>query len=172
MTYIMVDIESDGPIPGDYSMIAIGAIVVEPKLERTFRATLKPISEKWIPDALGVTGFTREETLAFSEPKAVMEAFADWLKEAAGDNPRFIADNAGFDWQFVNWYFHHFLGRNPFGWSSMGLGSIYAGLSKSMRGSFKHLRRTVHTHDPLDDARGNAEALLTMIETMGLHAKL
>ncbi len=172
MTYIMVDVESDGPIPGDYSMIAIGAIVVEPALERTFRATLRPISEKWIPDALAISGFTREETLTHSEPKAVMESFADWLKSVAASNPRFISDNNGYDWQFVNWYFHHFLGRNPFGWSSMNLGSLYNGLSKNTRASFKHLRRTKHTHDPLDDARGNAEAMLTMIETMGLQAKL
>ena len=28
--------------------------------------------------------------------------------------------------------------------------------------SFKHLRQTPHTHNPLDDARGNAEALLAL----------
>jgi hypothetical protein len=28
--------------------------------------------------------------------------------------------------------------------------------------SFKHLRRTAHTHDPVDDAMGNAEALMEM----------
>jgi len=172
VTYIMVDVESDGPIPGDYSMVAIGAIVVEPALDRTFRATLRPISEKWIPDALAISGFSREATLGFSEPKAVMEAFADWVASVGDGNPRFVSDNNGYDWQFVNWYFHHFTGRNPFGWSSMNLGSLYAGLSKNVRASFKHLRRTKHTHDPLDDARGNAEAMLTMIETMGLKAKL
>ena len=32
----MVDVESDGPIPGDYSMISFGAIIVEPTLNRTF----------------------------------------------------------------------------------------------------------------------------------------
>jgi len=26
--------------------------------------------------------------------------------------------------------------------------------------NFKHLRKTEHTHHPVDDARGNAEALL------------
>jgi hypothetical protein len=52
MTYIMVDVESDGPIPGDYSMISFGAIVVEPSLVRTFYGRLKPISDKWIPEAL------------------------------------------------------------------------------------------------------------------------
>ena len=36
MTYVMVDIEADGPIPGDYSMVCLGAVVVEPALERTF----------------------------------------------------------------------------------------------------------------------------------------
>ena len=33
MTYVMVDIEADGPIPGDYSMVCLGAVVVEPTLE-------------------------------------------------------------------------------------------------------------------------------------------
>ncbi len=30
----MVDIESDGPIPGDYSMICFGAVVVEEGLQK------------------------------------------------------------------------------------------------------------------------------------------
>ena len=51
MTYIMVDIEADGPIPGDYSMVCFGAIVVEPTLERTFYGKLRPVSEKWVPEA-------------------------------------------------------------------------------------------------------------------------
>ena len=33
---------------------------------------------------------------------------------------------------------------------------------------FKHLRKTKHTHDPLDAATGNAEAMLHMIDEMGL----
>ena len=28
MSWIMVDIEADGPIPGDFSMIEIGAVLV------------------------------------------------------------------------------------------------------------------------------------------------
>jgi hypothetical protein len=34
--------------------------------------------------------------------------------------------------------------------------------------NFKHLRKSAHTHHPVDDARGNAEALLTMKNKMGL----
>jgi hypothetical protein len=49
----MVDVEADGPIPGDYSMVsiaplapkAIGAIIVEPGLTRTFYGELRPISD-------------------------------------------------------------------------------------------------------------------------------
>ena len=46
MSQIMVDVESDGPIPGDYSMISFGAIVVEPTLGKTFYSRLKPISDE------------------------------------------------------------------------------------------------------------------------------
>ena len=40
MSWIMVDIESDGPIPGDYSMIAIGAVIVDGSLDTTFYSQL------------------------------------------------------------------------------------------------------------------------------------
>ncbi|SRR6266481_1151007 len=172
MSYVMVDIESDGPIPGDYSMVSFGAVIIEPELTHTFYGCLKPISDEWIPDALKVSGFTREKTLEFEEPKAVMEKFGDWLKQHVKDRPIFISDNNGFDWQFINWYFHHFTGSNPFGFSSSNLGSLYKGLVKNTRENFKHLRKTKHTHHPVDDAKGNAEALLYMKGNMGLKIKL
>ena len=167
MPYIMVDIESDGPIPGDYSMICFGAVIVEPGLQRTFYGQLKPISAQFVPEALAVSGFSREETLAFADPATVMSDFRTWIKTNCPQQPLFIADNNGFDWQFINWYFHHFLGSNPFGYSSSNLGSLYKGLMKDVRANFKHLRKTKHTHNPVDDAIGNAEALLQMGE-MGL----
>ena len=172
MTYVMVDIEADGPIPGDYSMVCFGAVIVEPALERTFYGKLAPISEKWVPEALRVSGFSREETLKFSAPAEVMSSFDCWLTANVASRPLFVADNNGFDWQFINWYFHHFLGRNPFGFSSMNLGSLYKGLVKDTFASFKHLRKTRHTHNPVDDAMGNAEALLHMKDTMGLEIEL
>jgi hypothetical protein len=172
MAYLMVDIEADGPIPGDYSMICFGAVIVEPALNRTFYSRLRPISEKWIPEALQVSGFSREDCLQFEEPAGVMARFDTWIRENVQGRPIFIADNNGFDWQFINWYFHHFLDRNPFGFSSTNLGSLYKGLVKDASASFKHLRKTRHTHNPVDDARGNAEALLHMKEAMGLKIRL
>jgi hypothetical protein len=172
MSYIMVDIESDGPIPGDYSMICFGAVVVEPDLSRSFYGQLRPISDKWIPGALAVSGFTREQTLEFPEPVGVMQDFAIWLAGISKDRPMFISDNNGFDWQFINWYFHHFTGTNPFGFSSTNLGSLYKGAVRDTSKNFKHLRKTKHTHHPVDDAKGNAEALLTMKEQFDLKIRL
>jgi hypothetical protein len=168
MSHIVVDIEADGPIPGDYSMVCFGAIVVEPSLSKTFYGKLKPISEKWEPEALKISGFSREETLTFDDPKIMMESFDLWLAENSQGRLIFVSDNNGFDWQFINWYFCHFLGKNPFGHSSMNLGSLYKGLEKDTFKNFKHLRKTKHTHHPVDDAKGNAEAFLEMIKRYDL----
>ena len=168
----MVDIEADGPIPGDYSMVCFGAIVVEPSLEKTFYGQLQPISEKWIPEALAVSGFSRDETFEFDDPKSVMKAFAKWVSAESEGRPIFISDNNGFDWQFINWYFHHFLEKNPFGFSSVNLGSLYKGVVRDTFKNFKHLRKTKHTHHPVDDARGNAEALLRIKEEFDLKISL
>ena len=172
MAYIMVDIESDGPIPGDYSMVSFGAVFVDEKLNKTFYGKLNPISDKYIPDALAVSGHTREETLEFEEPQKVMKDFAAWIKENSYDQPIFISDNNGFDWMFICWYFHHFLGKNPFGHSSQNLGSLYKGIVKDTSKNFKHLRKTKHTHNPVDDAKGNAEALLALKNEYGLKIKI
>ncbi|MBC7922295.1 MAG: exonuclease [Ferruginibacter sp.] len=172
MAYVMVDVEADGPIPGDFSMVSFGAVLVDERLDQTFYGKLKPISERFLPEALSVAGHTREETLGFDEPAGVMRQFKEWLAQHCRDRPLFISDNNGFDWMFVAWYFHHFLGENPFGHSSQNLGGLYKGLVKDTFQNFKHLRRTAHTHHPVDDARGNAEALLAMKKEMGLKLKL
>lgn len=168
MSFIMVDIESDGPIPGDYSMVSFGAVLVDEQLDKTFYGRLKPISDKYLPEALAVSGHSREEVLTFDEPAFVMTEFETWITANSKDRPIFISDNNGFDWMFICWYFHHFIGRNPFGFSSQNLGSIYKGLQKDMFQNFKHLRKTKHSHHPVDDAKGNAEAMLTMRKEMGL----
>lgn len=168
----MVDVESDGPIPGDYSMISFGAVLVNEQLDQTFYGKLKPVSEYFIPEALAVSGHSREETLTFGDPETVMRNFARWIKNTCADRPIFISDNNGFDWMFICWYFHHFTGSNPFGFSSQNLGSLYKGMEKDMFKTFKHLRKTKHTHHPADDAKGNAEALLTMKKELGLKIKL
>ena len=173
MSYFMVDVETDGPIPGDYSMIEIGAVVVEPSLGKKFHGWLCPISDRHEPDALKVTGRTREETLFFAPALNTMTAFRNCVEQSnVGKRAMFISDNNGFDFMFVTWYFHHFLGASPFGHSSTNLGSLYKGMIKDTLKNFKHLRKTAHTHNPVDDAMGNAEALLHMRDVMGLNVVL
>jgi hypothetical protein len=46
------------------------------------------------------------------------------------------------------------------------------GVLKDTFQNFKHLRKTMHTHHPVDDAKGNAEALLSIKAEHGLKIKL
>jgi hypothetical protein len=167
MSLYVVDVEADGPIPGKFSMVSFGAVLVEPGLARTFYRTTRPISDAFLPEALAVCGVSREEHLRHGEPGEAMEAFERWVSETTRGRPVFFSDNLAFDWQFVNWYFHTYLGRNPFGWSGRRIGDLYCGLVKDAHAGWKHLRKTAHDHHPVNDAKGNAEALLAMIE-MGL----
>ena len=168
MCWISIDIEADGLIPSKYSMISIGAVIVERGLKSRFYAQIKPMSNNFMPQSLAISGFTREETLKFNEPKEVMLKFKHWLDTNCKSKPYFISDNNGFDWQFINYYFHYFLGENPFGYNSTNLRSLYQGLNNNMKVNFKHLRKTKHTHNALDDAIGNAEALLEIIDKFNL----
>lgn len=167
MSLIVVDVESDGPIPMKYSMVCFGAVVVEPTLSKTFYGKTRPIASEWNPEALAISGFSREEHQGFDDPEEVFFKFELWLKANSKGRPIFISDNPAYDWQWINWYFHFFLGRNPFGWSGRRIGDLYCGMQKDMFAGWKHLRETKHTHNPVDDAMGNAEVLLKMKE-MGL----
>ena len=170
MSYFVVDIEADGPAPGLFSMVCFGAVVVEPSLSKTFYGQTKPITDAYIPEALAISGFSREEHLKFDDPQKVMEDFDIWIKEVSVGHPILISDNNGFDAAYINYYFHWLLGKNPFGFSSRRIGDLYCGLVKDSRARWKHLRKTTHSHHPVDDAKGNAEALLA-IQEMGLKKK-
>ncbi len=166
MSYVIVDVESDGPIPAKFSMVCFGAVIFDELLNQTFYGRTRPISEQFIPEALGVSGFSRQQHLVFEEPKIVMERFAEWLAKLSQGRPIFISDNPAFDWQFINYYFHRFLGRNPFGFSARRIGDLYSGLVRdaSKASEWKKYRLTTHSHNPVDDAKGNAEALKKLKE--------
>lgn len=160
-SFVINDVETDGPAPGLFSMIAFAAVVVEESLHNTFGPVyLKPISENFDPEYLAITGYSRERTLNFSDPYHVMLNYATWVSKIK--NPKFISDNNGFDWMFINYYFWKFLGKNPYGFSSQNLNSFYKGLTKNFHASFKNLKITQPDHNPLNDALGCAEAMLEM----------
>jgi hypothetical protein len=49
-------------------------------LDTTFYGQTRPIAGWFDPEALAVSGFSREQHLAFDEPKSVIEKFANWLE--------------------------------------------------------------------------------------------
>jgi len=170
MSIIVVDVESDGPIPGKdhFSMVCLGAVLLDEKLDKTFYGQMRPISDKWDPEALAISGFTREQHLTFPDPQLTMQQFATWIQVNSIKHPVFIADNPAYDFAWVNWYFHAFYGSNPFGYSGRRIADLWCGMQKDMHAKWKHLRQTRHSHNPVDDARGNAEALLEM-QRLGLN---
>ncbi len=170
----MVDVEASGPVPGLFSMASFGAVVVRGKLEETFYSEiLKPLEGAGIvQEALDVCKISHEDMLHGTEPITAMLEFNAWLNKVSNGGPRFVSDNNGFDWQFMNFYFWKFLGKNPFGFSSTNMGSMFKGLVKNDKKNFKSLRRTKHTHHPVDDAKGNAEALLAMRDKFHMNIRL
>jgi hypothetical protein len=129
-TFISVDVEASGPIPGEYSLLAIGACVVRAP-EETFYVELKPVTPNAVPEALAVAGLDLARLAAEgAEPAQAMADFAAWLAcvTPAGGRPIFVAYPLAFDWMFVAYYFHRFVGHNPFGVGGVDIESYYAGL--------------------------------------------
>lgn len=163
--YISVDIEADGPVPGQYSMLSLGAVVVEPSLDRTFYATFRPLPHAMFSqDALAASGFTRKETQEFPDAYQGMYDFYHWLLKLKEEDKRliFVSDNPIFDGMFVWHYFASQLGsqHNLFGFSGFSLTSFAKGWERDLTKNHKKHRVTKHSHNSLQDALGNAEALL------------
>lgn len=173
MSYIVVDVESDGPIIGKNSMVCFGAVLIgkDGNLNETFYGQTKPISNNYNPDALAISGFSRAEHLNFDNPQKVMNDFRYWIESNSKGKPILISDNNGYDASWINYYFLDQINENPFGWSSRRIGDMYAGFMNDPYYRWKKHRITKHTHDPVDDAKGNAEALLYLI-SKGFKLKL
>ncbi len=178
-TYISVDVEAAGPVPALYSMLSLGAVAVH-NLKQTFYVELKPVNDKFIPDAMKIVGRSLQDFAEKGrEPKEAMAAFRDWVAQiASGAKPIFVGFNATFDWAFVNFYFHQYIGENPLGFGGIDIKSYYMGLtgcawedtrSSRIRAEFKGAVR--HTHNALDDAIEQAEMFHRMIENAALGDK-
>jgi len=136
-TLIVVDVEADGPVQGDHSMVCFGAVTV--KDLNTFYGEVKPISPLYIPSALAVSGISREKHETFREPKEVMEEFESWIREVSPKGkPTLVSDNNGFD--------------------------AACGFNKDLYYGWKKHRVGKHTHHPVDDAMGNATALQYLLK--------
>lgn len=170
--YVSVDIEASGPIPGEYSMLSVGACLVR-DTHQGFYAELRPTSDRYVSEALEVSGLSlarlRENGI---DPLEAMTSFCRWVKEVCEDRrPVFVGFNASFDWSFVNWYFHKFLKENPFGIGGIDIKAYYMGLSGSewsdttsskLPSAFQSSRS--QTHHALEDAQAQAEIFKKLLK--------
>ncbi len=137
---VFVDCEANGPCPGIGRLTEFGAV----------HAVSKALFH----------GDLRTEAMETDEVAAVFERFARWLMTYCPGRPVFVSDNPAYDWQWINYEFHHNLGRNPFGHSARRIGDFYAGLTGDWRNTqkWKNFRITPHDHQPVNDSMGNVEA--------------
>lgn len=171
--YVSVDVETAGPYPGEYSMLSIGACTIsEPRT--TFYVELKPINDRLSEEAALIHRLSIQRLKEVGlEPAEAMSRLEAWLNGLGKpeSHPVFVAFNAAFDWMFVSYYFHHFLGRNPFGHSALDIKAYYMGLHGTtwQQTSMRHLAprylgdRTL-THHALRDALDQAEIFQKMLE--------
>jgi DNA polymerase III epsilon subunit-like protein len=169
--YVSVDIEASGPIPGDYSMLSIGACLVR-RPERRFYREIRPISADFVADALKVSGLSMSALARTGvEPSEAMREFGAWVRSSSADRePVMVAFNASFDWSFINWYFVHFGIENPFGIGAIDIKSYYMGLtgtswsdSRSSEIPEPYASRGSHTHNAVDDAVEQASMFVRML---------
>jgi ribonuclease T len=164
--YISVDIESDGPIPGLYSMLSLGAVAIDDE-SQTFYVEFKPVTDDFDDEALRVSGLDRKELkLSGRSPEKGIMAFGNWVRKTSRKrSPVFVGFNAPFDWSFVNYYFIRYTGANPFGFSALDIKAYYMGAyskrswaETTKRNLDPAIRSTMpHTHNALDDALEQAD---------------
>jgi hypothetical protein len=183
--YISADVETDGPVPGPYSLLSFGMVIVGRfdgrTLERasgseaSFYRELRPISDEFQAEALEVNGLDRERLVVHgADPTVAMREAYDWVCDAAGqDRPILVAYPVAFDWSFLYWYFEHFCDRgSPFGHSScLDIRTLYQAMAGTVfdLSSKQHMPPELmptqpHTHNALDDAREQGELFANVLE--------
>jgi hypothetical protein len=178
--YVSVDIEADGPIPGRYSMLALGMCVAgrfdgaqfeaRDPTAQTFYCELQPISAEVDAAALAIAHLDRDRLAREgTPPQRAMHDAASWLTSVAGDDrPIVCAFPAAFDWSFLWWYMATYgPSEPPLTFSScLDMKTMFATKGRrvfSMSGKSSlpaELRSSrKHTHHALDDAIEQADTL-------------
>jgi DNA polymerase III alpha subunit (gram-positive type) len=179
--YVVVDIETDGPVAGLYSMLSLGAVATtkEEEVSSFYRKTLplegaaqEPSTMEWWktqPEAW------REVTTDAQPAVVVMNEFCEWV-EGLGKKPVFVAHPVAFDYAVVSWYLWKFVNKDPFtnekGASrTLDITSFIAGKYNRNLENSKRTRlpesltkgMPEHSHNALDDARGFAVVLRNVL---------
>ncbi len=186
--YFSADVETDGPIPGPYSMLSFGLVYAgafdgktfhrPTDYRRVFYEELRPISDVYEPEALQVNGLDRDRLLREGMPPEVsMTAASNWVRQIAGNaRPVLVAYPLSFDWSWLYWYFVRFSANgSPFGHSrcfdiktALAVKAhmpISASGRRNIGPAFRSSRP--HTHNAGDDAIEQAEIFANIFEWEG-----
>lgn len=176
---IFVDVEAVGSSPFSGNMTQFGAVLFEPDADVTacaeieFSGKLRSRNGKPMPE----DRYDHEDQDESAQQTAdavhvrllsIMYNFDTWIKMCSVGRgaPKFVSDNPAYDWQWISYAFDQAGIVNPFGYSARRLGDFYAGLVGDFfrTQQYKLLRVTKHDHNPVHDARGNAEAFHRLIQ--------
>lgn len=183
--YFSADVETDGPIPGPYSILSFALVYagsfdgdrfIRPSsYANTFYRELKPISEDFQEEALKVNGLNRELLCKTGLNAAVaMDDACEFIRATAGrGKPVLVAYPLSFDWSWLYWYFTRFArSGSPFSHSrcfdiKTAL-AVKAGIPISEAGRSRLpkslMSRHAHTHNALDDAIEQADIFANIFE--------
>ncbi len=180
--FVIVDIEADGPTPGLFSMLSIGAVATtkDAEVSRFYRKILplkeagqNPNTMNWWntqPEAWA------EVTANAENPEVVMGDFSDWLN-MLGKKPVFVAHPIAFDYTFVSWYLYKYVGKNLFtnskddprtldlkSYISAKYSTTIDDASVSNLPKALHEGAPKHSHKSIDDAIGYAFVLRNILK--------
>ena len=177
--YISTDVEADGPIPGQNSMLSFGsaAYTKDKVLLSTFEANLEllpgaaadPTTEQWWQTQPEAWTYCRRNLQA---PEMAMKNYVAWIESLPG-KPVFVGYPVAYDFMFVYWYLMKIVGRSPFSHSALDIKTLaMAVLNTDYRSATKkNMPREwfddlPHTHKALDDAIGQGALCCNLLKLL------
>jgi hypothetical protein len=190
--YFSADVETDGPIPGPFSILSFAIVYAgsfdgrsferPATFDRTFYIEVKPISDQFEEEALRVNGLDRERLCREGErPEIAMTEACRWVRQNAGKaKPVLVAYPLSFDWTWLYWYFVRFsVEGSPFDYSRCF--DIKTALAVKSHIPISHAGRSrlqpalrsthAHTHHALGDAIEQAEIFANIFEWEGVRGR-
>lgn len=136
-TYFCVDLEANGPVPGLYDMVSLGAVVVAPDPEGNLAIgdsiylEMKPQAPRFDAKAAAIHGLDQDRLRREGLPRrqATQDLAAFVLAQTRpGTEPVFVGHNAPFDWSHVAWVYAAEDLPNPFGYKALCTKALSAGV--------------------------------------------
>lgn len=184
--YVVTDIEADGPVAGDNSMLAFASVAVtlQGKEVGVFEAVLMPLDDARTDSGTMAWFRTQPEAWAAAtkDPRPPQQVVADYVAWVGGlpGVPVFAAHPIAFDGSWIDYYLRRFTGyrltQGPrdtaplFHGSGLCIRSIaMARLGWSLAACHpdnyprEWLGDNAHSHRAIDDARGYANLLVRLL---------